>query len=385
MARAQSSTEQQGTFTLVNLYGITIRIHWSWLLIVGLLTLGFWGQLTTEHDGLSSGSGLALAVFGSAVFFGSVLVHELAHAFVARARGIEVKGITLYLFGGATEADASSKSAIDEFIVAIVGPLTSLAVGILLLGGAELVGPGQEALADLIGYLGLVNLILAVFNMTPGLPLDGGRVFRSIVWGITGDFRRATRWAAGAGVIVGYSLIGFGLLSLWQGWLGGLWLAAIGWMISQSARRTEQQEELREVFKDLVAGDVMTSPVVTIPAECRVAETVRHYFAREDQTVFPVVEQGRIVGMLSFGAVRHLDSKQRATTTAGLLARDMKPALIAGSTTPMQEVIEALASYGPKGRVLVVDDGVLLGIVAPSDIIRRSSLADLLESPTTDA
>lgn len=382
MARAQSTTEQRGTFTLVDLYGVTVRIHWSWLLIVGLLTLGFWGQLTTEHAGLSSGSGLALSVFGSAVFFGSVLVHELAHAFVARARGIEVKGITLYLFGGATEADASSRSAIDEFIVAIVGPLTSAAVGIVLLGGAELMGPGQEPLADLVGYLGVVNLILAVFNMTPGLPLDGGRVFRSIVWGITGDFRRATRWAAGAGVFVGYSLIGFGMLSLWQGWLGGLWLAAIGWMISQSARRTEQQEELREVFKDLVAGDVMTSPVVTIPAECRVADTVRHYFAREDQTVFPVTESDGIVGMLSFSAVRNLDSRQRATTTAGRLAQDMKPALVAASTTPMQEVIEALASYGPKGRVLVVDDGLLQGIIAPSDIIRRSSLADLLDTPT---
>ncbi|MGI9597433.1 MAG: site-2 protease family protein, partial [Acidimicrobiales bacterium] len=296
--------DRSGTVRLARIASVDIFVHWSWLIIATLLVLGFQGWLTTTDDDLDPSRAWLLAVAGAFVFFASILIHELAHAFMAKARGIEVAGITLFVFGGATEADASSRTAVDELVIAIVGPLTSLALaGTLGLIWAVL-DSGQAAVR-LIGYLAMVNLVLALFNLVPGLPLDGGRVLRAIVWGVTGDFARATRLATAAGVGVGYLLIGFGLVQVWNGALGGLWLAAIGWMISTSARRTEASERIREAFAGRTAADIMTSPVVTIPASLPVAAAVEQYLARHQITVFPVEsETGTgLIGTLGVGSV----------------------------------------------------------------------------------
>lgn len=371
---------------LVSLGGIDIYVHGSWIVIAGLILLGFWGQLQAEHPDLHGAATFGLALLGAVVFFGSVLVHELAHAVMARRRGIEVKGITLYLFGGATEADASSRTAGDEFVIAIVGPLTSLLIGAVLGAAAVLAGPGDAPLPDLLGYLALINVVLAVFNMAPGLPLDGGRVFRSIAWAITDDFQKATRWATTAGVALGYVLIANGLLALWQGVVTGLWLVAIGWMIAQSARQNEYQERLRSTFSRLTAADVMTSPVVAIPARTPVADAVRDYFAHREQTVFPVVEGDRVVGLLTAAAVREVPASELWRTSAGHVALHHQPAMVADPSTPMMEVLEALATQTEaKARVLVVDRGRLVGIISPADILRRHSLTDLLEPPLAES
>lgn len=361
--------------------GVEIFIHWSWLIISVLVLFGLQARLTLDHPDLADGSAFVLALLGTIIFFGSVLLHELAHALVARARGIESKRITLYLFGGATEADASSKSPNDELVIAIAGPLTSVTLGVFLAGLAALLSPTQsDALVDLIAYLAGINVLLAVFNMTPGLPLDGGRVFRSIVWKMTGDFAKATRWATTAGVIVGYGLAAVGVMYLWQGSVGGLWLVAIGWMISQSARRTGQDEALRELLRERVAGDVMTSPVITVAATATVDEAVRNYFAHHDLTVLPVVDGTRVIGMLGLSEIRRVGPERRAVATAAELARDLDPALIATPETPVKEVLDALST--DKARVLVLDREVLVGIISPRDILRWSALAPLLAQPT---
>lgn len=377
-------SQHRGSLRAGRIAGVEIFLHWTWLIIATLVLLGFFAQLNVEHPDLGDGLAVLLAALGTVVFFGSVLLHELAHALVARARGIEEQGITLYLFGGVTEADASSRTAADELVIAIAGPATSFAIAATLAGAAAAMTGAGDALVDLLNYLAVINVVLAVFNLTPGLPLDGGRVFRAIVWGITGDFRRATRMAAGAGVLVGYGLMGVGLLLLWGGAAGGLWFAAIGWMIAQSARSTEQHDAMRDLFEGLVARDVMTSPVITVPADLTIDDTVDSYFAREDKTTFPVVDGPRIIGLISLDTIRRLSPRQRATMTAGELAPRMKPALVTAPSTPMNEVVDAI-SAGP-GRVLVVENGSIVGIISLSDIIRRSSLASLLDrrpaSPT---
>lgn len=371
---------------LARISGIDIFVHFSWIFVAGLVLLGFWGQLQSVHPDLDSLSLAGLSLAGALTFFGSVLLHELAHALVAKRRGIEVKGITLYLFGGATEADPSGRSAVDEFIVAIVGPLTSLGIAAALMAGAMTIQGSStvqgtyDPLPGLLRYLALINVVLALFNMAPGLPLDGGRVFRATVWGITGDFDRATAWATNAGVAIGYGLTTLGLLSLWQGAIGGLWLVAIGWVISQSARQNQKQEQLRSTFADLVAGDLMTSPVITIPAEISIADAVRDYFARRNLTVYPVVDRDRILGLLTVAAVRSTPAAELWKTTAGHVAAGHPPALTAEVTTPMSEVIAALSTNtGGPARVLVVERGRLIGIISPTDIFRRHSLIDLLE------
>ena len=372
---------RQGSLRALRIAGIEVYIHWSWLGIAVLLLLGFRGQLAETHPDLVAGGAWALAAFGSALLLWSVLIHELAHALMARARGIEVEGITLYLFGGATEADASSRTAVDELVIAIVGPLTSLGLaGLFAIAAWSL---DADAAAGLIGYLAVINVILAVFNMTPGLPLDGGRVFRAIVWWITGDFRRATRWAATAGVMIGYTMIGLGLLSVWQGSLGGLWLAAIGWMIAQAALATSRQEELRQTFAALTAGDVMTGGVVTVPAASTVADVVRSHFTGGQHSGFPVVDGERVVGMLGVADIRLIDRDRRADVTAGDAATPVDPGLVVGPDEPMSAVIAALARSRRGSRVLVIDDGRLVGILSTGDIVRRNTLATLLgdESP----
>lgn len=368
------------TVRLGRIAGIGIFVHYSWVLIAGLILLSFWGQLEANHPEAGQSTTLALAVLGAVIFFGSVLIHELAHAMMARRRGIDVKGITLYLFGGATEADASSRSAGDEFVIAIVGPLTSMATAVALLFGALVIGDGDAPLPDLLAYLGAINVLLAVFNMAPGLPLDGGRVFRAAVWSITGDFDKATRWATNGGIAVGYLLVSFGLLVLWQGNIGGLWLVAIGWLIMQSARQNEFQERLRSEFRDLVAADIMSSPVITIPAQTPIADAVREYFTRRTETSFPVVDDNRIWGLLSVATARKIPADRLGQITAGEAALQGNPPPIVNRQTPMIDVIAAMGSR-PEGtlRALVVEDDVIVGIISPSDILRRHAIADLIK------
>jgi Zn-dependent protease/predicted transcriptional regulator len=379
---ATDGPARPGSYRLGRIGGIDLFVHWTWIIIAVLLVLGYWGQITSANPDLSRPAAIALALTGTIGLFASVLVHELAHSLVARRRGFEVKGITLYLFGGATETDASSKRPGDELVVAVVGPVTSIVFAVVLWGISLAVTPASEPLGDLVGYLAVVNIILAVFNMTPGLPLDGGRVLRAIAWAMTGDFARATRVAATAGVVVGYSLMGLGFLMVWSGQIGGLWFAAIGWVISQGARGTEQHEELRQVFKALVAADVMSSPVTTIPGHTSIDNAVRRFFARENRSAFPVADRdGEIVGMLTLRAVEDVEPGRRATTTAAEAARPVGPTFVVSPSTPMLEVIDTLSTPVPKGRILVVDDGRLVGIISPSDILRRQTLAPLLGPP----
>lgn len=371
--------DRRGSVRLARVGTIDVHIHWSWLIIVVLLMLGLQGWLITTDENLDPAVAWLLAIGGTAVFLGSVLVHELAHALVARARGIEVSGITLFVFGGATEVDTTSRSARDELIVAIVGPLTSLAVGAVL-GLAWLGLDPDAALGQMVGYLAVINVVLAVFNLLPGLPLDGGRVFRAIVWAATGDFARATRMASTTGVMVGYLLIGVGLVELWAGSVGGLWLAAIGWMISTSARQTGTQDRMRELFADQTAADLMTSPVVSIPAGLPVNEAVECYLARHPVTVFPVVsETGTgLIGTLGVGSVHGLTVDQARSMTAAQLANPVDPDLVVTADRSAADVIELLTANPTGSRVIVVEGSWPIGIVSPRDVIRRSDLMDLL-------
>lgn len=375
----------QGRVRIATIGGFSIHVHYSWLLIATLIFLGFWGQLQVTHETLGSPQVAALATFGTFVFFGSVLIHELAHALIARRRGIEVGGITLFLFGGVTEANAASRSAGDEFVIAIAGPLTSLLLAVVLAIAAAPFGTASEPLPDLLFYLATINVLLALFNMAPGLPLDGGRVFRSIVWGVTGDFDKATRWATSAGVAIGYGLIGGGLFAVWQGAITGLWLSAIGWMIAQSARQSQTQDGLRSSFEGVLARDVMSSPVVTIPGEATVATAVRDYFATHDLTAFPVVDGDRIWGLLTVAAVRAVPAGEVWKSTAAHVVFGGPPTTVVEPTAPMLDVLDAMANnLDGKARVLVVDDGRLVGIISPSDIVRRQAMAELLASGSTD-
>src|SRR3981081_2824368 len=226
------------SWRVARIAGIDVRVDSSWVVIALLITYSMYLRFSFLYKSLSTGGAVGIAILAAVLFFGSVLVHELAHALVSRARGIRVQDITLFLFGGATRGRVESRGPGAEFLIAAVGPLTSAGLAALF-WAVEVFARGAlpRSLIGMFGYLAWVNLLLAGFNLVPGLPLDGGRLLRSAVWRATGSFRRATQVASLAGQAVGWLLVAGGVAFLLAGNLaGGIWFAFIGWFLVQAAR-----------------------------------------------------------------------------------------------------------------------------------------------------
>lgn len=363
--------------------GIEIRIDPSWSFIAFLIAYSFFLVIDLRFDAVGTAAMIALATAMAAIFFASVLLHELAHSWVAVSRGVEVESITLFLFGGATKADLETEEPTDELVIALVGPLTSLA----LAGGFWLValafGPGTVG-GFVAGHLGWINLALAVFNLVPGFPLDGGRVLRSLVWRRSGDIVRATRIASRGGQLVGYGLIALGIFEiLFLGALvGGLWLIAIGWFLSQAAQASFLQLQMRRVLTEIPASRIMSEGIVEIPASMSVQQAVDEYFMRHDFNAFPVRGDDRTEAILSMAAVRAMPREDWSSTSVREAAEPLSESCTVTPSEPLDEVVGKLMS-GDLRRVVIVDDGHVTGIITPRDLSRwlqRSQELGLTES-----
>src|ERR687892_719979 len=328
------------SWRLGRIAGIEIRVDTSWVVIALLVTYSLYLRLTESFEGLQTGVAVLLAGLFALLFFGSVLTHELAHAVTALRRGIPVRGITLFLFGGATHAKVESK------------------------------GPGEEFVIGGVGYLGVVNLMLAVFNMLPGFPLDGGRVLRAIVWRATGSLSRATRVASIAGQVVGYLIIGVGVLFLTQGVLvSAIWLASIGWFLSQAARSSYEELQIRRMLESVEAEDLMSPELVSIPADLPLRTAVDDYFMRYDHGAFPVHDDGRTAGLLTLRGVKRLPQAEWTGRTAADTMEPIGEQCSVDASARMDTVLSKIQDGG-SGRCLVLRDGLVVGIITPSDIAR---------------
>jgi Zn-dependent protease/predicted transcriptional regulator len=351
--------------------GIEVRIDSSWVVIALLITYSMYLQVSRVYESLSDGGAVGLAVLSTVLFFGSVLVHELAHALVSQARGIRVQDITLFLFGGATRAKVDSRGPGDEFLIAVVGPLTSgLLAGLFGivagLGGDVLSRP----LAGTLGYLAWTNLVLAGFNLVPGFPLDGGRLLRSAIWKATGSLARATRVASVAGQGVGWLLVAGGVAWLLAGDLaGGIWFAFIGWFLVQAARSSYQELQLQQLLRGVEAEDVMAGNLVRIPPELSLQEAVDDYFMRYDHGAFPVDEGGRTIGLLTLRGVRRVPRAQWPTHRVRDHMVPLGDQVVVAPDARMDGVVGKLQD-GQAGRVLVAQDGEVVGIITPTDLTR---------------
>lgn len=358
------------SWRLGRIAGIEVRIDTSWVVIALLVTYSMFLQLREAYPPFSRPGAALLAVFLALLFFGSVLGHEMAHAITARRRGIPVRGITLFLFGGATHAKVESQGPRDELVVSVVGPLSSLvlAVAFFALGTAL-----REVLSPLGGglrYLGFVNLLLAIFNMLPGFPLDGGRVLRSLVWRATGSLSRATRVASIAGQTVGYLLIGVGVFFLIQQILfSAIWLAAIGWFLVQAARSSYQELEVRRFLEGVEAEELMTPELVSIPADLSLRDAVDDYFMRYDHSAFPVEEDGRTAGLLTLRSVKQAPRDQWDSRRVRDAMHQLGDEITVVPDTRMDRVLTKLQD-GDRRRVLVVRNGEVVGMITASDIAR---------------
>src|ERR687890_177058 len=359
------------SWRVARIAGIEIRIDSSWAVIALLVTYSMYLRLSILYPELSGGGAVGLAVGSAGLFFGSVLVHELAHALVAQARGIRVQDITLFLFGGATRAQVESRGPGDEFLIALVGPLTSGLLaglfGILAGLGSNLL---TRPLAGTLGYLAWTNLLLAAFNLVPGFPLDGGRLLRAAIWRATGSLGRATRIASVAGQGVGWLLVAAGVVSLLAGDLaGGIWFAFIGWFLVQAARSSYQELQLQQLLRGVEAEDVMAADLRRIPPELSLQDAVDDYFMRYDHSAFPVEEQGRTTGLLTLRGVRRVPREQWPTHRVRDHMVPLGDQVVVAPDARMDGVVGKLQD-GEAGRVLVVEDGEVVGIITPSDLTR---------------
>ena len=359
-----------GGFRAGRLLGFRIRIDYSWFVVLVLVTWTFasW-QFPEDLPGLSRIAYLAMGFSGALLLFLSVLLHELAHSVVARSRGIAVEGITLFIFGGVAEMSREPDRALDEFLLTIVGPLSSLALAGGFVVAARLLGSlGVAPAAVVAATLAMLNLVLAIFNMVPAFPLDGGRVLRAVLWKLTGDPYRATRWATWVGRGFGWLLIAYGFFLFVRGiQFAGVWGIFLGWFLTSAATSAAQQNELKHSLQGVPVGRVVSGPAVFVPGELTVEELVDRYFLRYSATAFPVVRGRSLVGVVAVADVSRLSLDERASTTIFDLMRPIAQVPAVDADQPLVELVLAVRG-GHHDRMMVIRDGEVLGALTSEDI-----------------
>jgi Zn-dependent protease len=361
--------------------GIEIHASWSLLVILGLITWSLAAAtLPAAAPDAPAVACWAVAASGAVLFLGCLLAHELAHSLVATSRGMRVDGITLWMFGGVSRLGGEPPDPRTERRMALAGPLTSLALGAAFMALTLLLwAVAPRVVLGALAWLGLMNVALAVFNLLPAYPLDGGRVLRAAVWARTGSRARATVVAATWGIWCGNVLVALGaLLALWAAALSGVWLALLGWIVRSLARSERDRAELGGLLGGVRVGDVMTPDPVTVPADLSVDELVRHYVTLYRCSAFPVTSpDGTLAGLVALSRLRHVPASLRATTPVGSLAVPLDRVVTARPDDTLAQLLGRVTS-GSGRRALVLDeDGRLVGIVTAHDIERVLEIAGL--------
>ncbi len=369
------------SFSLGRIAGVRVGVNWSVLVIFGLIVYGLAGvQFPSLYPGYVGGAYLLAGLLAALVFVGSLLAHELAHAVVARHNGLTVEGITLWLFGGVARLSGEAPSPGAELRIAGVGPLVSLllGVGFAILAVLVRVSGVHGLTIAVLGWLAGINIVLAIFNVVPAAPLDGGRLLRAIVWWRTGDRLKATIRAAQAGRVFGWFLIIAGLLFFLTGQLpGGLWLALIGWFLIGAASAEGQQAAVRQALAGLPVLRIMTSEPMTVPAAMSVHDFLTNYTLAHRHSAYPVLDPaGEVIGLVTHGRITSVPPDDRARVLVGEAACPMDEV---PTTTPNEPVADLLPRLGgcAEGRARVFDQGRLTGIVALSDVTRALRWTDV--------
>ncbi len=369
--------------TLFRLFGFAVHVDLSWIVIAVLVTWSLAaGLFPFQYRGLSPGTYWIMGLAGSLGLFGSIVFHEMSHSLVARRFGIPMKGITLFIFGGVAEMDDEPPSPRSEFWMAIAGPLSSIFLAIAFYGlyifGAR---SGWPVLINgVTGYLGVINAILAVFNLVPAFPLDGGRVFRSILWGWRNDIRWATRISSAFGSAFGIFLIFIGVLNALRGnFVGGVWQFLIGMFLRDAARGSYQQLVARQALEGEQVRRFMQTDPITVSPTLSLAQLIDDYVYRHQYKMFPVVQNGDLVGCVDLNQVKEIPRNEWGYRTVGEVA---KTCAVDNTISPDVDAVKALSKMNRTGstRLLVVDQGRLVGILSLRDLLRFLSLKVELEN-----
>ena len=363
-----------GSFRIARILGIDLRVHLSWILIFLLVTFSLADQVFPfTYPTWSQQKTIIVAAITALLFFGSVVVHEFAHALVARRFKMSVSSITLFLLGGVASLTREPPSAKAEFSMAIAGPATSLAIGGVALALSQLVTNSLDAVPSLqpveavTGYLGYVNIAVAVFNLIPGFPLDGGRVLRSIIWGLRHDRAPATRIAARGGQVVA------GLFAIWAAYRvftgdpGGLWMGLIAYFLYGAATQTLQQERVTSAVGGARVMQLMTTDFTAVPRGMSIGTLVRDHLLPNNLRAVPVVDGGAFAGLVTINDLRKVEQEQWPTTPVSAV---MTPASDVPIVAPDEPLAVALERFGPDLPILpVVENGALRGLLHRDSVL----------------
>lgn len=360
-----------GSFRIGRIAGIDIFIHVSWIIIFVLLTWSLaTGWFAVLYPGWSTITYWVVSLIAALLLFVAVLVHELAHSLVARARGLQVKNITLFIFGGVSNIEQEPQTPGVEFQMAFVGPLTSLVIG----GFAYLLqlalGENTSPLAAILRYLAVTNILLGIFNLIPGFPLDGGRVLRSIIWKLTGSLRTATRVTTLVGEMIAYLFILLGIWLFFGGnLLDGIWLGFIGWFLLNAAQSANAQSMLQSMLKGVTVGEVMNPSPITVPANISLQKLVDDYFLPRGLRSAMVTQFDQLAGLITLSDIRSVPREQWSQVSVGQVMIPVNKLYVVSPQQSLNDVLPLMAEHDVN-QLPVVQDGRLVGVLSRDAIMR---------------
>jgi len=361
----------RGNISLGRVFGIPLRLHYTWFIIFAWVTFLLVFSVLDQTYPIEQR--VIWGILTSLLFFASILIHELAHSILAIRNNIPVKEITLFVFGGVSQITKEATHPRAELLIAIVGPLTSLALAGIFYGLHLLLAGTQQILAaSLMQWLALINVILAVFNLIPGFPLDGGRIFRALVWQRTHDYHRATRIATNVGQGIAYTLMAVGIASIFApllSWFNGLWFILIGWFLRDAARASYQQVLLRDALTGITARQVTDYDCPLIPPDLNLTELVQQYILPAGRSCLLISWGTGLEGMVTLQQIKKVPRDRWAITSAQDIMTPANKLKVAHADQDILSVLQEMNGENTN-HIPVIETGKVIGIINREDIAR---------------
>lgn len=371
--------------TLFNLFRINVKIDWSWIFIAVLIAWSLAnGYFPTVYEGLPKSTYWGMGIVGAFGLFFSIIFHEFSHSLVARLYGISIKSITLFVFGGVAEMESEPRSARAEFVIAIAGPIASLFLSgifyIVYLMARELAF--NQALYGIFSYLAFFNILIAVFNLVPAFPLDGGRVFRAALWHWKGDLKWATKVAANGGITFGYMLMGLGLFSMVSGsFVPGLWWILMGLFVRGAAAAQLLQTRIQSALEGKRVADFMTPDPISVTPDISIHDLVENYVYKYHHKLFPVIENGQLAGSVTTVQIKKVPRQQWQTITVRQIMHPCTKDNTIDANLDAHDMLKRV-QRAEISRLIVTENGNLAGIVSLKDMLVLFSLQAELDGAT---